>query len=46
MTGEVVDVLNVAAGDGRLSAAELDERLEAALTAGDAKPRPYGQRTS
>ena len=29
----VVDILNVAAGDGRLSAAELDERLEAALTA-------------
>jgi hypothetical protein len=28
-----VDVLRVAAGDGRLTAAELDERLEAALTA-------------
>jgi hypothetical protein len=28
-----VDVLCVAAGDGRLTAAELDERLEAALTA-------------
>ncbi len=29
----VVEVLRVAAGDGRLSAEELDERLEAALTA-------------
>ncbi|MDX2852688.1 DUF1707 domain-containing protein [Streptomyces sp. PA03-3a] len=29
----VVDVLTVAAGDGLLSAAELDERLEAALSA-------------
>ncbi|MFE0632523.1 DUF1707 domain-containing protein [Streptomyces sp. NPDC058864] len=29
----VVDILTVAAGDGRLSAAELDERLEAALSA-------------
>jgi hypothetical protein len=29
----VVDVLRVAAGDGRLTAEELDERLEAALTA-------------
>ena len=29
----VVDVLRVAAGDGRLSATELDERLDAALTA-------------
>ncbi|MFJ8386625.1 DUF1707 domain-containing protein [Streptomyces sp. NPDC094438] len=28
-----VDVLRLAAGDGRLTAAELDERLEAALTA-------------
>lgn len=28
-----VDVLRVAAGDGRLTAAELDERLEGALTA-------------
>jgi Domain of unknown function (DUF1707) len=28
-----VDILCAAAGDGRLSAAELDERLEAALTA-------------
>lgn len=28
-----VDVLRVAAGDGRLTAAELDERLEAALSA-------------
>ncbi|MFJ8793075.1 DUF1707 domain-containing protein [Streptomyces sp. NPDC102462] len=28
-----VDVLRIAAGDGRLSAAELDERLEAALSA-------------
>jgi hypothetical protein len=29
----VVDVLRIAAGDGRLTAEELDERLEAALTA-------------
>jgi len=29
----VVDVLRVAAGDGRLTTDELDERLEAALTA-------------
>ena len=29
----VVEVLRVAAGDGRLTAAELDERVEAALTA-------------
>ncbi|MEU3619311.1 DUF1707 domain-containing protein [Streptomyces sp. NPDC006872] len=29
----VVDALSVAAGDGRLTAAELDERVEAALTA-------------
>jgi hypothetical protein len=29
----VVEVLRVAAGDGRLTSAELDERLEAALTA-------------
>lgn len=29
----VVEVLRVAAGDGRLTAAELDERLEAALSA-------------
>ena len=29
----VVEMLRVAAGDGRLTAAELDERLEAALTA-------------
>ena len=29
----VVEALCVAAGDGRLTAAELDERLEAALTA-------------
>ena len=28
-----VEILCVAAGDGRLSAAELDERLDAALTA-------------
>ena len=28
-----VDILRVAAGDGRLTVAELDERLEAALTA-------------
>lgn len=30
---KVVEVLRIAAGDGRLSAEELDERLEAALTA-------------
>jgi hypothetical protein len=30
---QVVESLRVAAGDGRLTAAELDERLEAALTA-------------
>ncbi|MFE9439065.1 DUF1707 domain-containing protein [Streptomyces sp. NPDC006602] len=29
----VVDVLRIAAGDGRLTAEELDERLEAVLTA-------------
>jgi DUF1707 SHOCT-like domain len=29
----VVEILRVAAGDGRLTAAELDERLDAALTA-------------
>jgi Domain of unknown function (DUF1707) len=29
----VVDVLRVAAGDGRLSAEELDARLESALSA-------------
>src|SRR6516225_11567655 len=29
----VVEILRVAAGDGRLSGAELDERVEAALTA-------------
>ncbi|MEV0642919.1 DUF1707 domain-containing protein [Streptomyces sp. NPDC050619] len=29
----VVDVLSIAAGDGRLTAEELDERVEAALTA-------------
>jgi hypothetical protein len=29
----VVDVLRIAAGDGRLTAEELDERVEAALTA-------------
>ena len=34
----VVEMLRVAAGDGRLTAEELDERLEAALTA-----RTYGQ---
>src|SRR5499427_2236197 len=34
----VVELLRVAAGDGRLSAEELDERLEAALTA-----RTYGE---
>jgi len=30
---QVVEILRVAAGDGRLSAAELDQRVEAALTA-------------
>ena len=34
----VVELLGVAAGDGRLTAEELDERLEAALTA-----RTYGE---
>ncbi|MDQ2813133.1 MAG: DUF1707 domain-containing protein [Actinomycetota bacterium] len=34
----VVEVLRVSAGDGRLSAAELDQRLELALTA-----RTYGE---
>lgn len=34
----VAEILRVAAGDGRLSADELDERLEAALTA-----RTYGE---
>jgi hypothetical protein len=34
----VAEVLRVAAGDGRLSAEELDERLEEALTA-----RTYGE---
>lgn len=34
----VVEVLRVAAGDGRLTAEELDQRLEAALTA-----RTYGE---
>jgi hypothetical protein len=34
----VVDVLRVAAGDGRLSAEELDQRIELALTA-----RTYGE---
>src|ERR1700748_3554418 len=34
----VVELLRVAAGDGRLTAEELDERLEAALTA-----RTYGE---
>ena len=37
----VVELLRVAAGDGRLSAEELDERLEAALTA-----RTYGELAS
>src|ERR1700728_975904 len=31
--GQVVQVLRVAAGDGRLSSEELDDRLERALTA-------------
>lgn len=30
---QVADMLRIAAGDGRLTSAELDERLEAALTA-------------
>ncbi|MET7527746.1 DUF1707 domain-containing protein [Streptomyces sp900116325] len=30
---QVVEILQVAAGDGRLTAAELDERLDAALSA-------------
>jgi hypothetical protein len=34
----IADVLRIAAGDGRLSAEELDERLEAALTA-----KTYGE---
>lgn len=37
----VVEVLRVAAGDGRLTADELDERLEKALTA-----RTYGELTA
>ena len=37
----VVELLRVAAGDGRLTAEELDERLEAALTA-----RTYGELTA
>ena len=37
----VVELLRVAAGDGRLTAEELDERLEVALTA-----RTYGQLTA
>jgi hypothetical protein len=37
----VVELLRVAAGDGRLTAEELDERLEAALTA-----RTYGELAS
>ncbi|MFD3993185.1 DUF1707 domain-containing protein [Streptomyces sp. NPDC058548] len=35
-----VDVLRIAAGDGRLTSAELDERVEAALTA-----RTFGELT-
>src|ERR1700721_4883867 len=35
---QVAEQLRVAAGDGRLTAEELDERLEAALTA-----RTYGE---
>lgn len=38
---EVVEKLRVAAGDGRLTAEELDERLEAALSA-----RTYGELAS
>ncbi len=34
----VVELLRISAGDGRLTAAELDERLELALTA-----RTYGE---
>ncbi|MFV5998114.1 DUF1707 SHOCT-like domain-containing protein [Streptomyces sp. NPDC056231] len=30
---QVVEILQIAAGDGRLAAAELDERLDAALSA-------------
>jgi hypothetical protein len=37
----VVEILRVAAGDGRLTSSELDERLEAALTA-----RTYGELAS
>lgn len=37
----IVDVLRVAAGDGRLTAGELDERVGAALTA-----RTYGELTA
>lgn len=37
----VVELLRMAAGDGRLSAEELDQRLEAALTA-----RTYGELTA
>src|SRR5215468_12451022 len=37
----VVELLRVAAGDGRLTAEELDERLEVALTA-----RTYGELTA
>jgi len=37
----VVEMLRVAAGDGRLTAEELDQRLEAALTA-----RTYGELTA
>jgi Domain of unknown function (DUF1707) len=37
----VVELLRVAAGDGRLTAGELDERLEVALTA-----RTYGELTA
>lgn len=32
-TATAVEILRVAAGDGRLTAAELDERIEAAMTA-------------
>ena len=38
---QVVELLRVAAGDGRLTAEELDERLEMALTA-----RTYGELTA
>ncbi|HEY1625263.1 MAG TPA: DUF1707 domain-containing protein [Streptosporangiaceae bacterium] len=37
---KIVDVLRVAAGDGRLTSDELDERIEAALTA-----KTYGELT-